>query len=637
MNNQPVSDIRKNKDHASDRKVILLPILLGAFFLLIDYFLSWFFFLRVAPSFKERTLELGRAQISPYPEDYLTGLDIFSRNVIVDISEVDLNRTGSYEVYLTGKNRSYSYRINVVDTIAPEIAAYDMDDTALELGVEYSLDTFLDSVYDESGGFEMNLFCSDDVICDIKLDVPSDYVGESFRNQKARLEKAWENEKVTFDETGIKEISLVVTDGSGNASSVTLNLNVLDTLAPVFEEFSEEEAPVFATGRYYSAEDFVRNISDNSDFFSTAIIEGDDTLARYMTAEAGPRVISLYAVDEAGNEVRHEITAEFDEPPVFIALRNKHIRRGSKVDLFDHVIAVDNTDGNVTDTIVIDDGGFDPSIAGDYVVKYSAHDSNGLVTDQEITLTVGDEGYSAFYLTKEERELLCRYDYFTYEALDSYDYDATVELVRPTLVNMIYRYGNGGYNAGSGFIYMIDDDYTYIVTCSHVMEKMDEKIEVMFCDSDATKIMIRNPAYTQLSPDNEVAMFKIDTSAIPGETLVELREILCDPDIYSKLKRNQELIAYSGHWMNEDPLIRTLNIKDLNSTFNEDAVNCVRTTHNVVGGMSGTAVVDEKGRLVGVVEGYISYWDFASSDYIYDGYSMRVDGLNELYTRVSGK
>ena len=50
--------------------------------------------------------------------------------------------------------------------------------------------------------------------------------------------------------------------------------------------------------------------------------------------------------------------------------------------------------------------------------------------------------------------------------------------------------------------------------------------------------------------------------------------------------------------------------------------------------MSGTAVFDEKGRLVGVVEGYMALWDSSIGNYSYSDYYLRIDGLEDFYRRM---
>ena len=66
--------------------------------------------------------------------------------------------------------------------------------------------------------------------------------------------------------------------------------------------------------------------------------------------------------------------AEPDTKKPKITLRsgteNVIIKQHTDYDLLKGVSARDNVDGNITDRIEIDKGGFDPAIAGEYVVTY---------------------------------------------------------------------------------------------------------------------------------------------------------------------------------------------------------------------------------------------------------------------------
>ena len=68
---------------------------------------------------------------------------------------------------------------------------------------------------------------------------------------------------------------------------------------------------------------------------------------------------------------------------------NVIIKQYTDYDLLKGVSARDNVDGNITDRIEIDKGGFDPAIAGEYVVTYSVRDSAGnAANEKKRTITV---------------------------------------------------------------------------------------------------------------------------------------------------------------------------------------------------------------------------------------------------------
>lgn len=68
---------------------------------------------------------------------------------------------------------------------------------------------------------------------------------------------------------------------------------------------------------------------------------------------------------------------------------NVVIKQHTNYDVLEGVSARDNVDGNITDRIEIDKGGFDPAIAGEYVVTYSVSDNAGNAADVKMrTITV---------------------------------------------------------------------------------------------------------------------------------------------------------------------------------------------------------------------------------------------------------
>ncbi len=635
--NTGVVTLKKESD-----KFNIAPLIIGCLiFLALDYYALWYLYIRVEPAFTEKTIELGTEQVSLNADDYLTGLHVFHSDAWVDTSKLNNYVTGSYPVVVYLADKEYEYTIDVADTTAPVISAKLIsDDDHIELGSDYksALDELFSSIHDESGIFDITLYVDGEEAGSSGITTKGYFTGEDGPKQFERLKDSFSSVKGgTFDEIKSYDIKLVAVDEAGNTDSRDFIVNVKDTQPPEIVTFSEDEQPYYATGRKYEPEDFVKEATDASGFFSMAFIVDEEPLAYIEYDDMGYHDITVYAVDESGNEIRVSVVAPFDEPPIFVAVRNKDVKLGEDYDLLRHIIAVDNTDGDVSASVTVDDGGFDKDVEGTYNVKYTATDSHGLTTEIVSELTVGDEKAGAFFLTDEEMELLCEYDYFEYDILPEEDYTAVLDLIEPAQVNMMYSYSNAyswGYSAGSGFIYRIDEDYTYIVSCTHVYKEFDGNVEIIFCDDDATAIEIEKPFYMQMSDENEVAMIRIPTSDIPADALIEIKAIYCDENVYDDLKKGQNVVAYSGHFLNEKPKIGKMAIQSLDEYFMSDARNCVKTTHDIVRGMSGGSVCDLYGRLVGVVEGYMSLWNFDKGDYDNSDFLLRIEGLEDLYERL---
>lgn len=92
---------------------------------------------------------------------------------------------------------------------------------------------------------------------------------------------------------------------------------------------------------------------------------------------------SLFACgtgEESGTSSAQSEPSEPDTEPPKIRLTPKgdvSIKKGEQYDLLKGVSGDDNVDGDITDKITIDKGGFDPTVVGEYTVTYNLKDSAG--------------------------------------------------------------------------------------------------------------------------------------------------------------------------------------------------------------------------------------------------------------------
>lgn len=99
---------------------------------------------------------------------------------------------------------------------------------------------------------------------------------------------------------------------------------------------------------------------------------------------------------ESGNDESSEAVGDTpDTVPPRIRITPKSnenviIKQGDEYDVMDGVSGYDSVDGDITDKITVDLGGFDPSVAGEYTVKYNLKDSAGNSAEEQtkmITVT----------------------------------------------------------------------------------------------------------------------------------------------------------------------------------------------------------------------------------------------------------
>lgn len=415
----------------------------------------------------------------------------------------------------------------------------------------------------------------------------------------------------------------------------TLDISVVDTTPPEIIPFAEEL--YIATGREYGPEDFADQIRDVSGDVNCHILYEGSRREQISFPSAGQYELYLEAVDASGNVGTREVLFTVVDPPEIIGAFDRHLPIGTNFDVT-RAAAVDTGDGNITDRLKVDAGDFDPRREGDYTVTYSVSDSHGLVTEKSVTLSVCSRQKLSLYrenisLSQDEMKLLCDAGYFAYKPLDTPDYFKAVNLIEPTLVNFKQVRSNG-YAAGSGCIYRITPEYIYLLSVKHVMEEVHRDCRIMFFDGN---VVTENIDYATPQNSNELSLCRIPTSVIPAETMLSLRQVYVDRAIYSKLSKGDEVIAYAKHWSGTDrDYIRRMKVKRLSASISEFGLynSLLETTEGVVNGMSGTAVIDLRGRLAGLASAFGTATD---SKYAVSAYHSRIDVLDQAEAALEAK
>lgn len=118
-------------------------------------------------------------------------------NFEIDCSAVNINELGDYEMKISNEKEVYTVKVKVVDTIAPEIEVKEKI-PAVYAGDIIKASDFV-NVYDH-GNY---------IVC--------------FENEGNQSEEM----KITSDMGGLADIKIVVTDESGNSSSITIVLPII--------------------------------------------------------------------------------------------------------------------------------------------------------------------------------------------------------------------------------------------------------------------------------------------------------------------------------------------------------------------------------------------------------------------------
>ena len=113
---------------------------------------------------------------------------------------------------------------------------------------------------------------------------------------------------------------------------------------------------------------------------SGTFIDADTVISTDMLTKSEEQDVTLYAQWDNTNTA-----------PVITAA-DQTITEGDTVNLADFATANDAEDGDLTGSIVVNDGGFDANTPGQYTVTYTVTDSDGETATKTITVTVNAAG-----------------------------------------------------------------------------------------------------------------------------------------------------------------------------------------------------------------------------------------------------
>jgi hypothetical protein len=159
--------------------------------------------------------------------------------------------------------------------------------------------------------------------------------------------------------------------------------------------------------------------------------------------------------------------------------------------------------------------------------------------------------------------------------------------------------------SGSGIIWDIQPDYIYCLSAAHVLDLMTDGFNEIWLYDNTRLTFEKKLSYSQVSAQNELCMFKIPTEMIPMRILRKLREASIDPDIYDKLDSGSQLLGVCINYRHQGKdLVTPMTLQKIGDCVPEypNSRNFVSATLALRDGMSGTAVIDMHGNLVGVAD-----------------------------------
>ncbi|SHH13170.1 hypothetical protein SAMN02745229_00313 [Butyrivibrio fibrisolvens DSM 3071] len=359
---------------------------------------------------------------------------------------------------------------------------------------------------------------------------------------------------------------------------------------------------------FYGNEDFVGTFGTTSD---TVMIEGNDDAYIMCVSEAQlVQSPSLYNIDSFSSFLTPSQYFTSDQVECFTSedglnslLRAKvtEIIEGRKYSGYLMVLSHSSSYTGILLTYMMPDDSYDEASVLTFAESVAFADDT-FASSLETSTAVADA-----YTSESSLETLCKTGYFNYKPLSSENFTLAQQLVKPSLIELFHADSEDSPNgwSGSGVIYDITPDYIYFISVAHVLDRMREGNNELWL-YDGTRITFSNAIkYTRLSTENELCLFRLSTDYIPMRILTRLREISVNPNIYSQIPEGAQLLGIATNYKHTGKdLITPMTLLKINDTIpeNKDASIYLTATLALQDGMSGTAVIDMRGNLVGIAD-----------------------------------
>ena len=410
-------------------------------------------------------------------------------------------------------------------------------------------------------------------------------------------------------------------------SQFQYEITIQDTTAPTI--VLQNEPVCLALDREYHVEELVRRVEDADSFVTLYVQDVSGLLETVNYHNTGTFVCIVVAEDTSGNRASVSIPVTVGEAPVLSGVRDIYVALGNQVDYLEEVTARDETDGNLTGRITVDDGEVELAREGTYKITYRVENDLGIdaVSSVDVTVTSAEELQELIGSRKVNRtsdKIIGAIN--PYDAGVS-DYDSisdTLEYMRPALVQLYHAEGRG-YTAGSGYIMEITEDTVYICSNRHVVESYNSW-EVYFFDG--TRVRGRTLGY---SDRFDVGVAAVSVADVPEELMDQLMTIHIDMEYWSGLDDQRidvglERVDRMGGILHTSTGIM-LKVKQYFGWY--DRENQTEVTLVLEHGDSGSAVMDGYGNLIGMAFAYTCaprrYW------------CVPLDGILESYEEITGR
>lgn len=183
------------------------------------------------------TTELGE-EMSTKAADYVTGEKDILKDTKVDVSKVDITNIGTYDMTVTYDKEVEKIKVEVKDTVAPEVTAEELH---LQAGQPFDV-TSVVSVKEYSGNVTLSVadhaVTAEEVAGTEEMASTEEAVSTEEATEAVDSTEAVKGEKplkvnivyIQYDEAGEYDNTLTATDDSGNKSETSIHI-VVETAA----------------------------------------------------------------------------------------------------------------------------------------------------------------------------------------------------------------------------------------------------------------------------------------------------------------------------------------------------------------------------------------------------------------------
>ena len=213
-----------------------------------------------------------------------------------------------------------------------------------------------------------------------------------------------------FSMPGKYNMTLKGTDKSGNESTKTIVVTVTDNVAPVFDGLREGFE---ITDKDKAAPDYLEGIvvTDEIDGDVTTAVKVDDSKVQY--GKAGSYSIEYSVSDTSGNRATAvtPVTVKDTTPPYLSVISSAFnlFVTDAKPNYASLVSAIDAVDGDVKDSLKVDDSSVKYKRPGEYTVNYRVQDKAGNVAEKAVPVNISagwkTEGDKTFYYSPKDGHL----------------------------------------------------------------------------------------------------------------------------------------------------------------------------------------------------------------------------------------